>query len=177
MGNESYQHFASREVTQQSTHMHSVETRPMHALITTITNKDLDQLSLLFDSYRVFYKMKSDVASARAFLSQRIKNSDSTIFVARVDDAGLVGFVQLYPLFSSTRMKQIWLLNDLYVSPLFRGNRISVDLINRAKQHARETKSAGLTLETAKSNTIGNSLYIKTEFELDRDHNFYAWNV
>jgi ribosomal protein S18 acetylase RimI-like enzyme len=157
--------------------MHSTEIKPMHALITTITNKDLDQLSLLFDSYRVFYKMKSDVARARTFLSQRIKKGDSTIFVARVEDAGLVGFVQLYPLFSSTRMKQIWLLNDLYVSPLFRGQKISVELINRAKEHARETKSAGLTLETAKTNIIGNSLYMKTDFELDRDHNFYSWNV
>jgi ribosomal protein S18 acetylase RimI-like enzyme len=157
--------------------MHTTENKPMQASITTITNKDLDQLSLLFDSYRVFYHMKSDVAGARAFLAQRIKKGDSAIFAARVEDAGLVGFVQLYPLFSSTRMKQLWLLNDLYVSPFFRGQKISVGLIDRAKQHAKETGSAGLTLETAKSNVIGNSLYIRTDFQLDKDHNFYAWNV
>jgi GNAT superfamily N-acetyltransferase len=145
--------------------------------ITSATIKDIDQLSLLFDSYRVFYKMKSDIAGARVFISERIKKSDSVIFVARVEDAGLVGFVQLYPLLSSTRMKRLWLLNDLYISPLFRGKKISVGLIDRAKQHARETNSAGLSLETAKSNLIGNSLYRKTDFVLNEDHNFYSWNV
>jgi GNAT superfamily N-acetyltransferase len=145
--------------------------------ITPVTIEDIDQLSLLFDSYRVFYKMKSDVRGARVFISERIKKSDSVIFVARVEDAVLVGFVQLYPLFSSTRMKRLWLLNDLYISPLFRGKKISVGLIDRAKQHARETHAAGLSLETAKSNLIGNSLYKKTNFVLDEDHNFYSWNV
>jgi ribosomal protein S18 acetylase RimI-like enzyme len=145
--------------------------------ITPVTIKDINQLALLFDSYRVFYKMESDIAGARVFISERIKKSDSIIFAARVEDAGLVGFVQLYPLFSSTRMKRLWLLNDLYISPLFRGRKISLGLIDRAKQHARETGAAGLSLETAKSNLIGNSLYKKADFVLDEDHNFYSWNV
>lgn len=146
-------------------------------MITSATLQDLDQLALLFDSYRGFYKMKSDLAGARAFLSDRITNGESVIFVARVEDAGLVGFVQLYPVFTSTRMKRLWLLNDLYVSPLFRGRKLSVALIDRAKQHAKETNSVGLTLETAKSNLVGNSLYPRTDFVLDNDHNFYFWNV
>jgi ribosomal protein S18 acetylase RimI-like enzyme len=146
-------------------------------MITPATIDDLDQLSLLFDSYRVFYNMKSDIAAARAFLSERIKNSESAIFVARVEDAGLVGFVQLYPIFTSTRMKRLWVLNDLYVSPHFRGRKLSEALIERAKRHARETGAIGLSLETAKSNMIGNELYKKTDFVLDEDHNFYSWNV
>jgi GNAT superfamily N-acetyltransferase len=137
---------------------------------------DLDQLSKLFDDYRVFYKMSPDVVAARSFLSERIINKESVIFVARIDDE-LVGFVQLYPLFTSTRLKRIWLLNDLFVSPSFRGQKISVMLIDRAKEHARDTNSAGLALETAKSNEIGNNLYPRTDFVLDREHNYYYWNT
>lgn len=146
-------------------------------MINQATIQDLDQLTFLFDSYRVFYKMKSDIAGARAFISDRLTTGDSIIFVARIEDAGLVGFVQLYPVFTSTRMQRLWLLNDLYVSPPFRGKKISVSLIDHAKRHAQATGSAGLTLETAKSNYIGNSLYVKTGFVLDTDHNFYSWNV
>lgn len=87
-----------------------------------------------------------------------------------------MGFVQLYPLLSSVRLKRLWLLNDLYVTPKFRGMKVSVLLVDSAKQLARETNSAGLLLETGKSNKIGNSLYLTTDFVLDTDHNYYAWS-
>jgi GNAT superfamily N-acetyltransferase len=139
------------------------------------TQHDLEELSVLFDQYRVFYQYESNLTAVKSFLLERITASDSVVFVARSHDGELTGFVQLYPLLSSTRMKKLWLLNDLYVHPDFRGMKVSVMLIDRAKQLARETDSAGLMLETAKSNTIGNNLYRKTEFSLDTDHNFYSW--
>ena len=49
----------------------------------------------------------------KAFLEQRFKNKDSTIFVATQGDAGIVGFVQLYPLLDSLKLGNCWLLNDL----------------------------------------------------------------
>jgi ribosomal protein S18 acetylase RimI-like enzyme len=140
------------------------------------TPHDLEELTALFDQYRVFYQYESNLTAVKSFLSERITASDSVIFVARSPEGELTGFVQLYPLLSSTRMKKLWLLNDLYVHPNFRGMKVSVKLIDRAKQLARETDSAGLMLETAKSNTIGNNLYRKTEFSLDTDHNFYSWS-
>ncbi len=145
-------------------------------MISKATIQDLTQLSVLFDEYRIFYKCKSDVENCKHFLSQRINNSDSVIFVAKSADEVLMGFVQLYPLLSSLRMKRLWLLNDLYVNPKFRGQKISVMLLDRSKQLAEETQAAGLVLETAKSNTIGNNLYLKTNFVLDTSHNYYEWN-
>lgn len=143
--------------------------------ITKATIEDIERLSILFDEYRIFYKKESDVASAITFLSERINNGDSVIFVAKSVEGALMGFVQLYPLFSSTQMKRLWLLNDLYVNETFRGMKVSVMLLDRAKQLAIETNAAGLLLETAKSNTIGNKLYIKTDFTLDAAHNYYSW--
>jgi GNAT superfamily N-acetyltransferase len=56
----------------------------------------------------------------------------------------MVGFVQLYALFSSTRMKKLWLLNDLYVDENYRSKGYSVVLINKAKEPCKATKTCGL---------------------------------
>ena len=142
--------------------------------IATLT--DLSSLVKLFDAYRVFYEKETDVKAATEFLKARLEANESVIFVA--DDNGVLsGFVQLYPLFSSTRMKRLWLLNDLFVDPAFRGKGISVALIDAAKNLCRETQACGMMLETAKSNVIGNKLYPATGFELDGDHNYYSWDV
>ncbi|MEO5777291.1 MAG: GNAT family N-acetyltransferase [Flavobacterium sp.] len=135
---------------------------------------DIDQLALLFNNYRIFYGKDSDVNGAQQFLTERIVNADAVVFVAE-NEKLLKGFVQLYPLFSSTNMRRLWLLNDLFVVESQRGKGISVQLINCAKTLAKETESAGLMLETAKTNIIGNKLYPSTGFILDDQHNYYTW--
>lgn len=136
---------------------------------------DLPQLAQLFDEYRLFYRMERDLKGASQFLTDRITKGESEIFVHETDQKKLTGFTQLYPLFSSTRMKRIWLLNDLYIKPDFRGQHISKQLINAAKDLARATNAAGVSLETERSNQIGNMLYLATDFEMDKDHHFYFW--
>lgn len=139
--------------------------------------EDIPQLAALFDAYRVFYEKASDIEQADIFLSERIHKNESVIFVAENEAHMLTGFVQLYPLFSSTRMKRFWLLNDLYVAPEQRGKGISVALIDAAKELCSISGSCGMMLETAKSNLIGNNLYPKTGFELDEAHNYYSWDI
>lgn len=136
---------------------------------------DLDQLAILFNGYRIFYKQEHNIEAARSFLGQRLLENDSKIFVAVNQESKLSGFVQLYPIFSSVRMKRVWLLNDLFISKEQRGKGISHVLMNRAKQLARETKSAGLRLETEKTNEIGNVLYPKQGFTFDAETNHYFW--
>jgi len=145
--------------------------------IRKVTIQDLEALSLLFDGYRVFYKQGSDIDAAKAFLKARIEKNESVIFVSATKTEQLTGFVQLYPLFSSTRMKRLWLLNDLFVDPTFRGQGISKLLIANCKQLCHDTDACGLLLETAKTNDIGNKLYPSAGFELDSDHNYYCWNL
>lgn len=136
--------------------------------------EDLSQLAKLFDQYRIFYHKDSDIPGAEQFLKQRIENKDSEIFVAENGDE-LVGFVQLYPLFSSTRMKRYWLLNDLYVNKNSRGKGFSKELIEEAKEMAKSTDAAGILLETGKSNDIGNQLYPSCGFKIYDEVNFYEW--
>lgn len=141
------------------------------------TLQHLDKLIELFEAYREFYGKEADPAVARTFLKERMVQNESVVFIARDNDGIATGFTQLYPLFSSTRMKPIWLLNDLFVAPEFRGRKISKKLIDRAKVHCRQTHACGLSLETAKTNTVGNALYPNVGFKLDKDHNFYFWEA
>ena len=144
-----------------------------------IKKADLDHrapLAQLFDHYRVFYKNQTDIEKARDFIRERITRKDSEIPACFNDEGIMVGFAQLYPLFSSTRMRKLWLLNDLYVEQHQRGPGYSKLLIEKAKELCRETNAAGLILETSKQNMIGNNLYPATGFVLDKEHNFYSWD-
>ena len=134
----------------------------------------LNELVHLFDAYRMFYKKESNLEGAKHFLSERMQQKESIIFVALMEEK-LVGFTQLYPLFSSTNMMPIWLLNDLFVAKEHRGKQISKGLIKAAQEHCKITKANGISLETEKNNIPGNALYPKMGFTLDQEHNFYYW--
>ena len=135
---------------------------------------DLKNLSVLFNSYRMFYGKKFDLEVAEEFLRSRIEKKDSKIFVCDFNNE-LSGFVQLYPLFSSTRVSKYWLLNDLYVDVNKRGKGFSKLLIERSKELVIESKACGMMLETEKSNDIGNKLYPTTGFKKNELSNFYEW--
>ncbi|MET6989293.1 GNAT family N-acetyltransferase [Sediminicola arcticus] len=137
--------------------------------------KDLDELSVMFDAYRVFYRKETDIASAKNFLTERILKNDSEIFVAENSEHQLVGFVQLYPLFSSVRMKKLWMLNDLFVNYICRKKGISLGLIDKAKELVETSHACGMFLETEKSNLVGNNLYPKSGFKFNQDSNYYEW--
>jgi len=122
----------------------------------------------------VFYRKESNLEGAKRFLSERMQQKESIIFVALMEEK-LVGFTQLYPLFSSTNMMPIWLLNDLFVAKEHRGKQISKGLIKAAQEHCKITKANGISLETEKSNVPRNALYPKMGFALDQEHNFYYW--
>jgi GNAT superfamily N-acetyltransferase len=121
---------------------------------------DADLVAPLFDAYRQFYEQPSDPALARAFIGERLAHGESVIFLAERGDRP-VGFVQLFPLFSSTaaRPRRLWLLNDLYVAPEARGSGVARALMQRARRLAEETDAVGLELATAHTNVAAQQLY------------------
>lgn len=144
-------------------------------LIRKATIHDLNSLAILFDGYRVFYEKSSDISLARDFLKARIENNESTIFVAVINER-LVAFTQLYPIFSSVSAKRLLLLNDLYVYPDHRNQRIASLLLERAKQYAIDIGAKGLTLETGKDNPA-QKLYERLGWKQDQGYLHYYINV
>jgi ribosomal protein S18 acetylase RimI-like enzyme len=139
------------------------------------TINEIDSLAKLFDEYRVFYGKESDLEGAKKFLADRISNNESTAFIALDDNNNGMGFTHLYPIFSSTRMARLWLLNDLYVNQNYRKLGVGEALINEAKKLAMDTTSRGLILETANDNYPAQKLYEKTGWIKDNDHYYYSW--
>jgi len=127
-------------------------------LIKQATLDDLDEMAILFEQYRLFYQKQPDPDGAGQFIKTRLENQDSVILVARIENKA-VGFVQLYPAFSSTSMQKMWILNDLFVSPDFRQLKVGTALMNAATQHAIDTHSHSLKLCTAVDNHQAQALY------------------
>jgi GNAT superfamily N-acetyltransferase len=144
-------------------------------IIRTARKKDIDELSILFDKYRIFYKQRSDVENAKSFLKKRMKRKESVIFVAEERDE-LIGFTQLFPIFSSVSLRRTWLLNDLYVNERSRGIGAATKLLDAAKEFAAETKSKWLILQTAADNFTAQKVYEKNGWVRETDF-FYRKDI
>jgi ribosomal protein S18 acetylase RimI-like enzyme len=140
--------------------------------------EDIEIASNLFELYRQFYKQEPDRNSAKKFLSERIKENESVIYLAIDEEkkSGM-GFVQLYPAFSSVSMKRIWILNDLFVHEDYRKQGVAEALIRKSKELAIETKAKGIVLETHSSNDNAQKLYHKLGFKKDDEHYYYYLEV
>ena len=124
--------------------------------------RDVSLVAPLFDSYRQFYDEPPDAELAAAFIRDRLRANESVIFLAESSGEGSVealGFVQLYPSFSSVSVFRIWVLNDLFVTPAARGRGVGRALMEAARQHAIQTGAKRLTLETTAENRTAWSLY------------------
>lgn len=134
--------------------------------------KELDDVTSLFNEYRMFYGQQSDLTGAKEFVGERMRQNESVIFLAIEEDKA-IGFVQLYPIFTSVGMKRKWLLNDLFVGENDRRSGVGRALMNQAKQFAIETNSAGIFLETANDNHKAQALYESLSYEKEDSVFFY----
>ncbi|EKB26002.1 GNAT family N-acetyltransferase [Aeromonas dhakensis] len=123
------------------------------------TPADLEETSYLFDAYRQFYGQEPDHGAAAGFIAERLANADSVIFLARHEMGETMGFVQLYPAFSSVAMKRMWYLNDLFVAESARQQGVARALLKRVASFAKETDALTVKLATSISNYPAKSLY------------------
>ncbi|PGT79243.1 MULTISPECIES: GNAT family N-acetyltransferase [Bacillaceae] len=144
--------------------------------ILKVTLNELDQVSQLFNQYRMFYGQASNLEGAKEFIKERIENNESVIFLA-MENSSPAGFVQLYPIFTSVGMNRKWLLNDLFVAEEHRRHGVGKALMNKAKDLAVETKAAGILLETTKDNVKAQALYESLGYEKEDAVYFYNLSI
>jgi GNAT superfamily N-acetyltransferase len=139
--------------------------------------EDMDAAAPLFDAYRQFYAQRSDVAEARAFLDERLRRGESVVFLAVADgsEGRAVGFMQLYPSFTSVSLGRLWILNDLFVDPGVRRGGVGRRLLERARDWAVETQAKGLVLATGVTNRTAQSLYESCGWT--RDDEFHRYRL
>ena len=133
------------------------------------------EVSRLFDLYRQFYHCDPDLELATQFITERIENQESDIFVAIEGDKAS-GFVQLYPSFCSVDAVKIYILYDLYVDADSRKSGLGQNLMNTATDWARSNGAARLDLLTENNNLAGQHLYEKLGYKKVLE-DFYAYSL
>jgi ribosomal protein S18 acetylase RimI-like enzyme len=136
---------------------------------------DLDVIAPLFDAYRQFYGATSDLALARSFIEDRLRNDDSVIFIASAPGYGPAGFTQLYPTFSSVSAAPILILNDLFVARAARRLGVGALLLEMAAEYGRANGAVRLSLRTENNNTTAQRLYEQEGWT--REDRFYSYDL
>lgn len=134
----------------------------------TVTLATVKDVVPLFNAYREFYNQPSDLEQAEQFLKERLQKEESIIFLAYLD-AQPVGFVQLFPIFSSVAMKKAFLLNDLFVAEHARKQGVAMRLIEECYAYCKNEDARYITLETATDNKQAQKLYEKLGMKIDQD--------
>ena len=134
----------------------------------TVTLATVKEVVPLFNAYREFYNQPSDLEQAEQFLKERLQKEESIILLAYLD-AQPVGFVQLFPIFSSVAMKKAFLLNDLFVTEHARKRGVAMRLIEECYAYCKNEDARYITLETATDNIQAQKLYEKLGMKIDRD--------
>jgi ribosomal protein S18 acetylase RimI-like enzyme len=120
---------------------------------------DAGLVAPLFDAYRQFYGLASDLGLARRYLAERLERGESVVLLACAADGRAVGFVQMYPTFASLKAGRVFVLYDLYVAPEGRRHGVARALMQAAAAEARSEGAVSLTLQTARSNHAAQHLY------------------
>ena len=139
------------------------------------TRDDLPLLGKLFDEYRQFYKLPTDIEKAGSYLRARLAAGESVVLVAEDEAGRLVGFTQLYPTWCSLLAGPVYVLYDLYVAPAARQRGVGRALLEAATERGRRDGKLRMTLSTARTNLSAQSLYETLGWV--RDDEFYVYNL
>ena len=137
----------------------------------------IKQVGELFDLYRQFYKYVSNINESTDYISERIKNNESIIFIATSKQKEVMGFVQLYETFGSLDLGKIIILYDLYVKKDHRKNKIGRQLMLKSHEYAKKINAKRIQLSTATDNFIGQSLYESLGYVKDADFYTYDFEI
>ncbi|RDI48016.1 GNAT family N-acetyltransferase [Falsibacillus pallidus] len=135
----------------------------MEFTIKNAEEKDVDQLKPLMLQYIVdFYQRpKPDEKDLEELILSLMHNPSVGKQLLAVENDRLIGFSTLYFTFSTTRVKKVAILNDLFITQKWRGKGIGESLFRKSEQQAREMGCANMSWQTAVDNVKAQSLYRK----------------
>ncbi|MEG9134382.1 GNAT family N-acetyltransferase, partial [Acinetobacter baumannii] len=92
-----------------------------------------------------------------------------SVFFIHIKDEKITGFVLLYLGFSSVACSTYYILDDVYVTPLFRRQGSAKQLIDTAILFAKQENALRISLETQSNNHESHHLYEKMGFIRDSE--------
>jgi GNAT superfamily N-acetyltransferase len=140
------------------------------------TIQDLPGIVPIFDSYREYFNQQKDPVLVERFLFEKFEHRESVIFIAQQQDK-VIGFAQLYPLFSSLSLQRVWLLNDFFIAEEFRGGGVGTQLFASVKEFTLLTKSKGIELSVEHTNKKAWTFWEKQGFKQDEEFRYYFYKL
>lgn len=140
------------------------------------TIQDLPSIVPIFDSYREYFNQQKDPVLVERFLFEKFEHRESVIFIAQKQDE-VIGFAQLYPLFSSLTLQRVWLLNDFFITEEFRGSGVGTQLFATVKEFTLLTKSKGIELSVEHTNKKAWTFWEKQGFKQDEEFRYYFYKL
>lgn len=138
--------------------------------------QDLPKIVPIFDSYREYFGQLKDPAAVNQFLFEKFEHLESVIFIAQLRDE-VIGFAQLYPVFSSLTLQRVWLLNDFFIEEEFRGSGVGTQLFATVKEFTLLTRSKGIELSVEHTNKKAWTFWEKQGFKMDEEFRYYFYKL
>ncbi|MFT6809387.1 MAG: GNAT superfamily N-acetyltransferase [Saprospiraceae bacterium] len=145
----------------------------MQMSIELVTLSNLNIVTPLFDAYRVFYNQESNIPACHKFLKVLIEGRKNHMWMVINAQQHPMGFVNLYPSYTSVGMAPVFILNDLYVDPKNRKSGVGTILVEHAVKWAKSRGAIRLHLETGNENTSAQKLYEGMGWKKEKDTLFY----
>ncbi|MGG3468722.1 GNAT family N-acetyltransferase [Neobacillus pocheonensis] len=145
-------------------------------IIKQATIQDLKRIVPIFDSYREYFKQKRNPIEVEKFLFGKFEHLESMIFIAE-HQGEVIGFAQLYPVFSSLSLQRVWLLNDFFISEAHRNQGVGKQLFEKVKEFTSLTMSKAIELSVEHSNQKAWEFWEKQGFKLDEEFRYYYFKI
>ncbi|MGG1674816.1 GNAT family N-acetyltransferase [Neobacillus sp. NRS-1170] len=145
-------------------------------IIRQATIQDLNKIVPIFDSYREYFNQQRNPMKVENFLFERFEHLESVIFIVE-REGEVIGFAQLYPVFSSLSLQRVWLLNDFFITEAYRQQGVGKQLFAKVKEFSTLTKSKGIELSVEHINQKAWEFWEKLGFKLDEEFRYYYFKI
>jgi len=134
-------------------------------------------LTTLLEEHIAFHGVPSQPEQVRQFLLDRIRYNQSFLFLALTPDEHAVGFAQIYPIFTSLGLAQVYILNDMYVVEGSRGLGVGTALLKAVQDFAKGCGVAKLRLTTTVDNVFAQRVYEKAGWKQTNEYLLYEYTT
>ncbi|MBY0450486.1 MAG: GNAT family N-acetyltransferase [Cyanobacteria bacterium] len=136
----------------------------------------MDWWADLVHEYRQSLGLASNIHEVRHFVFTRMTLEDSLVYIA-ADEQEPMGFIQLYPSFSTAQLESMWYLHDIYVRPTHRQKGVAKLLLARAIDFARERGDCAICIPVQPNNQEAISLCQAAGFHIDSTMTHYSLSL
>lgn len=124
----------------------------------------LQEVSLLFDAYRVHYGEPPAASATRTWLCHQLERQRFGAYAALVDGE-VAAFVTTAVIPASLTLRTAWLIRDLFVAPGYRRAGLARQLLRHVLEAARADRAFRVSLQTESTNTQALALYDSFGFQ------------